>query len=147
MNDPASNQPAAPPHRGVDAVQAIGDVLTDLVELAEQLPVRLDQAEPAARILDRLSEELSEAAGMLRDRTRTADADLARLRQAFPRWRIAWVGDPDLGGFTASREFFPRINAVTAPVMAARILDREATHDESQPAYVAKKEPSNDHQH
>jgi hypothetical protein len=50
----------------VEAAETIGGVLTDLVEVAERFPVRPDQAEATARILDRLSEELAEAAAMLR---------------------------------------------------------------------------------
>ena len=133
MTDPASNHPTAHPRRSVEAIEAIGEVLTDLVELAEQLPVQLDQAEPSARVLDRLSEELREAAEMLRAGLpgRNVNADIARLREAFPQWRIAWVPGPDWSGFTASREFFPRINAVTAAVLAARIFDREDDWPES----------------
>ena len=67
MNDPACNHRPAYARQELEAVETIGGVLTDLVELAEELPVQLSQAEPAARILDRLSEELAEAAGMLRD--------------------------------------------------------------------------------
>jgi hypothetical protein len=50
----------------VEAIEAIGGVVTDLVEVAGRLPVPADQAERVASILDRLSEELAEAAGMLR---------------------------------------------------------------------------------
>ena len=48
--------------------------VTDLVEVAERLPVRPDQAEEVARILDQLSEEISEAAAMLRQTTQEARA-------------------------------------------------------------------------
>ena len=54
----------------VRAVETVGSVLTDLVEVAEGLPVRLDQAEATARILERLSEELTEAAELLRQTAR-----------------------------------------------------------------------------
>jgi uncharacterized protein YukE len=37
--------------------------------VAERLPVRPDQAEELARILDRLAKEISEAAAMLRQTT------------------------------------------------------------------------------
>jgi hypothetical protein len=53
-------------HPEVTAVATVGGVLTDLVEVAELLPVPPDQADHVARILDRLSEEIAEAAGMLR---------------------------------------------------------------------------------
>jgi len=49
-----------------EVVETIGAVLTDLVEVAERLPVPPDQAERIARILDRLAEELGEAAALLR---------------------------------------------------------------------------------
>jgi hypothetical protein len=50
----------------VAAVQTVGAVLTDLVDVAERLPVPPDQAEHIARILDRLSEEIADASAMLR---------------------------------------------------------------------------------
>lgn len=50
----------------VDAIETVGGVITDLVEIAERLPVRPGEAEPVARILDRLAEEISEAAQLLR---------------------------------------------------------------------------------
>ena len=51
---------------GTEAAETIGGVLTDLREVAGHLPVPPAQAEHVARILDRLSEEIAEAAGMLR---------------------------------------------------------------------------------
>jgi hypothetical protein len=54
------------PAAQVRAVETVGGVLTDLVELAERLPVPPGQAEAAARILDRLAEEIAEAAGLVR---------------------------------------------------------------------------------
>lgn len=50
----------------VEAIETVGGVLTDLAEVAERLPVRPEQVEQVARIMDRLSEELREAAAMLR---------------------------------------------------------------------------------
>ena len=50
----------------MEATETIGGVLIDLVEIAERMPVRPDQAAATARILDRLSEEIAEAAAMLR---------------------------------------------------------------------------------
>jgi hypothetical protein len=50
----------------VESTETIGGVLTDLVEAAERMPVLPGQAEATARILERLSEELAEAAAMLR---------------------------------------------------------------------------------
>lgn len=75
MNDHASSE--------VQAVATVGGALTDLIELAERLPVPPDQAEATARILDRVAEEIAEAAGMLRG---THGADLS---PAFPAWRGA----------------------------------------------------------
>ena len=48
------------------AVETVGGVLTDLVEVAERLPVPPAQARDVAQILDRLAEEIGQAAGMLR---------------------------------------------------------------------------------
>jgi hypothetical protein len=56
----------APRTAEVEAIETVGGVLMDLTEVAERLPVRPDQAENVARILDRLSEEICEAAAMLR---------------------------------------------------------------------------------
>jgi hypothetical protein len=71
MNDHASPE--------VAAAVTIGSVLTDLVDVAERIPVQPDRAEATARIVDRLAEELTEASAMIR---RTA-APAA----AFPTWR------------------------------------------------------------
>ena len=59
-----TDQPARNPE--VTAVQTLGGVLTDLVEIAGQMPVPAGQIDHVARILDRLSEEIAEAAAMLR---------------------------------------------------------------------------------
>ncbi len=128
MNDPASIALTSHSSREAEIVETIGGVMTDLVEIAEQLPVRADQAEATARMLDRLSEELGEAASMLRSGSAgpaATDAELARLRGAFPLWRIAWVGGPDWAGFTASRDGFPRASATTSAALAARIFHHE----------------------
>jgi hypothetical protein len=50
----------------VAAVETVGGVLTDLVEVAERLPVPPGQARDVAQILDRLADEIGQAAGMLR---------------------------------------------------------------------------------
>ena len=60
----------AQPSAQVAAIETIGGVLTDLVELAERLPVPPHQAEATARILDRLSQELAEAAAWVRGSAR-----------------------------------------------------------------------------
>ena len=54
------------PNPEVEVVETIGGVLTDLLEVAERLPVPADHTERIARILDRLAEELGEAAALLR---------------------------------------------------------------------------------
>jgi hypothetical protein len=59
-----TDQPVRNPE--VTAVQTLGGVLTDLVEIAGRMPVPVGQIEHVARILDRLSEEIAEAAAMLR---------------------------------------------------------------------------------
>ncbi len=50
----------------VEAIKAVGGVITELVQIAERLPLRPGEADPAARILDRLAEQISEAAQLLR---------------------------------------------------------------------------------
>jgi len=50
----------------VEAVATVGGVLIDLMNIAERLPSAPGQAEALARILDRLSAEIGEAAAMLR---------------------------------------------------------------------------------
>ena len=65
MHDDPTPQPS-PSNPAVEAVVTIGSAVVDLVEVAEMLPVPAGQAERVAQILDRLSEELAEAAGMLR---------------------------------------------------------------------------------
>jgi hypothetical protein len=52
-----------------DAVEMIGETIRELVTLAETLPVPAARAEPAAKILDRLSEDLAEAATLVRRAT------------------------------------------------------------------------------
>jgi hypothetical protein len=53
----------------IAAITTLSGVLTDLVELAGRLPAPPDQVEPTARILDRLAEEIAEAAAFLRGHT------------------------------------------------------------------------------
>jgi hypothetical protein len=56
----------APIPAQAEARLTIRGVMTDLLEVSERLPVPAEQAERVARILQRLSEEIAEAAGMLR---------------------------------------------------------------------------------
>jgi len=58
------------PAPGAEAADTIGGVLTDLAGVAKQLPVPPDRAEAVARKLDRLAQEIAEAAGMLRSAQR-----------------------------------------------------------------------------
>jgi hypothetical protein len=60
----ATDEPASP--AGTEPAGTIRGVLTDLSEVAEELPVSAARIEHVARLLDRLSEELTEAAAMLR---------------------------------------------------------------------------------
>lgn len=64
------DQSAAPDDSKANAelcvIETVGGVITDLVKMAERLPVHGDQAEIAANILDRLSKEIAEAATLLR---------------------------------------------------------------------------------
>jgi hypothetical protein len=57
------NTEPAPP---AEPAGTIGGVLTDLSELAGELPISAARIEHVARLLERLSEELTEAAAMLR---------------------------------------------------------------------------------
>ena len=50
----------------VEAIVTVGSAAIDLAEVVEMLPVPASEAERVAKILDRLSEELAEAAGLLR---------------------------------------------------------------------------------
>ncbi len=60
----SNNRPAGAP--GLDFIETVSAALTDLIELAQSLPVPADQSEQTAKILDRLGEELAEAAAMVR---------------------------------------------------------------------------------
>jgi hypothetical protein len=68
MNDRAITPAAAVPGSGpgVEVTSTLRAVITDLAELVGELPVPADQVEASARILDRLAEEITEAAAMLR---------------------------------------------------------------------------------
>ena len=60
----STDQPERNPE--ITAIETIGAVLTDLVAIAGQLPVPGGRIDQIGRILDRLSEEIAEAAAMLR---------------------------------------------------------------------------------
>jgi hypothetical protein len=82
----------------VEAVATVGGILTDLVEVAERLPVRADQVEPVARILDRLGQEISEAAAMIRATNAAPEDQAAMLGGVFPPWRTRLDGSVPAGG-------------------------------------------------
>jgi hypothetical protein len=50
----------------IEAIEIVGETTRELVAAAEQLPAQPDRAEPLARIFDRLSEDLAEAASLIR---------------------------------------------------------------------------------
>jgi hypothetical protein len=52
-----------------EAAATIGGVRTDLAEIAGELPVGPHRAEHVARILDRLAEEIGQAAHLMRQVT------------------------------------------------------------------------------
>ena len=66
----------------VEAIKAVGGVITELVQIAERLPVRPGEADPAARILDRLAEQISEAAQLLRSAADPITARAPTLSQS-----------------------------------------------------------------
>jgi hypothetical protein len=49
-----------------EARETVRAAAVDLAEVADKLPVQPEEMEAKARILDRLSQEITEAAGMLR---------------------------------------------------------------------------------
>jgi hypothetical protein len=65
MHDPASPQPS-PSNPEVDAIEIVGEAARELVAAAEQLPAQPGQAEALARIFDRISEDVAEAAVLIR---------------------------------------------------------------------------------
>jgi hypothetical protein len=60
---PTQPSPANPE---VDATEIIAETLKELVTLTETLPVAAKDAERTAKVLDRLSEDLAEAATLVR---------------------------------------------------------------------------------
>jgi hypothetical protein len=65
MHDPASPQPS-PSNPEVEAIEIVGETTRELVAAAEQLPAQPERAEALARVFDRLSEDLAEAAKLIR---------------------------------------------------------------------------------
>ena len=65
MHDPASPQPS-PSNPEVDAIEIVGEAARELVAAAEQLPAQPGHAEALARIFDRISEDVAEAAVLIR---------------------------------------------------------------------------------
>ena len=59
-------QPRSTPTPADDLLEQVRQLVTDLVEVCQRLPVDSTEAEPVAKIMDRLAEECAEAAAMLR---------------------------------------------------------------------------------
>jgi hypothetical protein len=115
--------PPTTPAPEVAAVQTVGGVLTDLVEVAERLPVPPEQAEATARILDRLSEEITEAAAMLRGVTAPASSRAAADRgPSCDPWHILSVITRDLARTGVTTRFGAGADRVAAAGHAASLL-------------------------
>jgi hypothetical protein len=61
-----TDTPPSPSNPAIDAIDMVGETLKELTTLAETLPVALSGAEKAAQVLDRLAEDLTEAAVLVR---------------------------------------------------------------------------------
>jgi hypothetical protein len=59
-------QPPSTPAPADDLLEHARQLVTDLVEICQRLPVDSAEAGPVAKIMDRLAEECAEAAAMLR---------------------------------------------------------------------------------
>jgi hypothetical protein len=118
MQDPPST-----PAPEVAAVQTVGGVLADLVEVAERLPVPPEQAEATARILDRLSEEIIEAAAMLRGLTTPGISRTATdPSPACNPWHIVSIITRDLARTGVKTPFGAGTDQVAAAGHAASLL-------------------------
>lgn len=93
--------PSGPPaHAEVTLVETIRSVLGDLTEL--ELPGDTDtQRQGSAVILDRLAEELAEAAAMLRALPGRPTAMTGHCHAALAAFRTAVASGDDIGEFTA----------------------------------------------
>ena len=69
----------------VEAIAAVGGVISDLVQIAERLPVQPGEAEPVARTLDRLAGEISGAAKLLRSAREPSFSSLSRAESGQTR--------------------------------------------------------------
>jgi hypothetical protein len=108
----------------VAAVQTVGGVLTDLVEVAEMLPVPPGQSRDVARILDRLSEEISEAAQMLRAASGTVSAPAAAPPgPAYNPWGVVRLVTRELARDKIKSRFGPEAGLSEVVGHAARLLE------------------------
>jgi hypothetical protein len=104
----------------VEAAETVGGVLTDLVEVAERLPVPPGQARDVARILDRLAEEIGEAAGMLRVVSGTVSAPAG---PAYNPWGIVRLVTRELVRAGVKSRFGPEADLSEVCGQAARLLE------------------------
>jgi hypothetical protein len=65
MHDPASPQPS-PSNPAIEAIEIVGEATCELVAAAGELPAKPDRAEALARVFERISEDLGEAASLIR---------------------------------------------------------------------------------
>jgi len=122
------------------AVETVGQALTDLAEVYERLPLLADrepadaeQAERSARQLDRLAEEIAEAAAMVRGTLRAPGPISAAgdVRVAEARRHLAmFPPDPDLPRLPSNAlvGWAARMHS-SAQLLDAWIRDREQAAD------------------
>jgi hypothetical protein len=101
-----------------EARATVTGVLTDLLEVSEQMPVRADQAEATARIFDRLGEEISEVAAMIRGVDPAAPAG-----PAYNPWSIISMTTRELARNGVKSRRGPESDLGTAIGHAAGLLD------------------------
>ena len=64
QNDPSQHAPA--PTAAQDLADHLAQLITDIIEIPQRLPLYEDDREPVARIMVRLAEDCAEAAAMIR---------------------------------------------------------------------------------
>ncbi len=112
MNDHASPE--------VAAVETVGGVLTDLVEVAERMPVPPAQARGVAQILDRLADEIGQAAGMLRVVSGTVSAPAGPV---YNPWAVVRLVTRELVREDVRVRFAPEAGLRAAAGHAAGLLE------------------------
>jgi hypothetical protein len=100
------------------------DVASDRVEVAMRLPVLLTQTEAVARHLDRLSEEIRQAAETLRDRARAATPG----RAWNDPWSVVDLVTFDLARRGVKSQFGSEADLGAAAEAAARLLEALGLH-------------------